>query len=108
MAQSELFGSDEMLTITPEDLKRQSEQLSRLGTQAADKITDRIMQSATGIIRNKLDSMGVDVGAAARDAGYDSAEDYISELDTFYEVVSDLCYSYLEGMERAFPFPIIN
>jgi hypothetical protein len=108
MAQNELFDSDEMVRLTPEDLKGPLEQLTSLGQREGDRITDKVMSMANNILRRKLESMNIDVEAEAAAADYDDVADYISELDSFYEVVSDLCHSYLEGMERTFPFPILN
>lgn len=107
MAQHELFNADEMVRLTPEDTLEAMEKFKSTGRQQGDSVSDQIMARATHIIRVKLRSMGVDLEAEARSEGWD-VDDYIEELDIFYELTSDLARAYLEGLETTMPFPFLN
>lgn len=107
MPQQELFNPDEVLKLTTSDYQEAMERLKITGRQQGDAITDQIMAKAAHIIRVKLRAMSVDIEAEARAARMD-VDDYIEELDAFYELTSYLTRAYLEGMETALPFPIFD
>lgn len=107
MAQHELFNADEMLTLSPEDTLEAREHFKITGRQQGDSVSDQIMAKASHIIRVKLRSMGIDLEAEARAEGID-VDDYIEELDAFYELTADLAQAYLQGMESTMPFPFLD
>lgn len=100
MAQNELFDPDQMLRLTPEDTVQARERFETTGRQQGDSITDRFMDTAEHVIRTKLRSMNIDVEAEAREEDMD-VDDYIREMDAFYELVDAFAHAYLEGMEDA-------
>ncbi len=107
MAQRELFDPNALIRLTAEDTQDTLEMLKTTGRQQGDAVSDRIMAKAEHIIRVKLRAMGVDIEAEARAEGMD-VDEYIEEMDTYYELTSDLARAYLEGLETAMPFPFLD
>ena len=107
MGQNELFRPDDVLKLTSEDTIDARERFKVTGRQQGDAITDRFTETAAHIIRVKLRAMNVDIEAAARDEGMD-VDEYIEEMDAYYELVNDFARAYLEGIDQTFPFPVLD
>lgn len=107
MAQNELFRPDDILKLTPEDTANARERFKATGRQQGDAISDRFMETAAHIIRVKLRAMDVDIEAEARSEGMD-VDEYIEEMDAYYELVNDFARAYLEGIDLTFPFPVLD
>lgn len=107
MAQHELFNIDEIISIPSSEYADQVSRFETLGRQQGDAATDQMAAKALHIIRVKARAAGIDLETEAASAGMD-VDDLIEETDLYYEVLSELAMSYIQGLDNTFPFPVIN
>ncbi len=105
--QSELFDLTELSPITEEDYAEEEARVDKMGQQAGDEFFNLIQDLVIGIIKKKAAAVGLDLEDEAAKHNMDVL-DYVLELDEFYELTSNLCASFLKGMEYTWPNPIIS
>ena len=79
------------------------EKFKKLGFQIGDKYSDMIMDECrVEIMRNLPDDIRTAIG------NQEDPESFIEEDDAYYQITSDVCKAFIEGMSQNWPHVIDN
>lgn len=107
LGQKELFDPAMMAGkgISNEKMEPYVDKYKKMGFKAADSIVDRITSDVARMLTSSAGNMDIDLEANTHEA-YDDSTDMMMDSDAHMEMVLELSQAYLEGMTRAWPFPV--
>mgnify|MGYP003562651908 CR=1 FL=1 len=101
---AELFDIDQ--TGPPENFDSFSKDLQKSARKAVQQLTDKAEGYALRIIRAHTQSMGYDLEATAKEAGFDDVYEYIENSDIYDIILGELWVDVLDIIDANGILPI--